>query len=129
MIEPRSYRATDPLRWTPRTLADELREQGREVSRRVACGCGVERPPDAIVDVRPLASAIRGRAEWACDVCWTGWIRTGRLTRDQWLAALGAPPELRARLARKPDPYAGRLAAPTVVSWGDQPIDGATSGL
>ena len=105
----RSHRAADPLRWTPRHLGDEIRErheravqaaeaEGKTLdepppreNERVRCRCGRSAPAFAMVDVRGLHAEVTGGQEYACDACWTGWIRRKRLTRTEWLRALGAP--------------------------------------
>lgn len=108
----RSHRSANPRKWTPRHWGDELKEkharkkeearakgepfaepdpQGNE---RVPCRCGRRVPAFAMVDVRSLDASVRGEAEYACDACWTTWIRTAKLTRMEWLRGLGAPAEL-----------------------------------
>lgn len=114
---PRHY--TDPLHWTPRTLADERAEAAapmRSMARGLAgamgadkesappppanpaalveCRCGARKPAWALVDVRALSESVRGAQEFACPGCWSLWIREGRLTEAEWREHLGAPEAL-----------------------------------
>ena len=93
-MPPRHY--TNPARWTPRTLEDDYRERGEGSPDYIGCGrCRRQRVPAfAMVDVRALPASIRGDAEYVCDGCWTGWIRTQVITKLAWLEMLGAPAEL-----------------------------------
>ncbi len=75
-------------------VPDEAEEPAPNGGEPVACACGRLVPAYALVDVRGLDPAVRGAQEWACDGCWTSWIRAGRLARHDWLTALGAPEEL-----------------------------------
>lgn len=87
---------------TPPTLLDRLeageftadalprpsRERGG-CSAEARCECGRFVPLALLVDVRTLAPSgapeIAAR-QWACDACWSDWLRTGAIDRAQWLA-------------------------------------------
>lgn len=118
-MEERNYK--NPARWTPRTLRDEIREKGRgerdlpllaegraandhpvkhglpmrvdevEGDTHFLCGCGRSVPAFALVDVTRIPASVRGKQRWACDACWSAWLRDRKLTRVGWLRALGAP--------------------------------------
>ena len=69
---------------------------------KVRCpNCGIARPPMAIIDMRsfpairsPQPGAVAQTFDWACDGCWTHWVRqrwvvatTGRvLAKSEWVA-------------------------------------------
>ena len=67
------------------------------------CDCGRETNVDMLVDLRGLprelreALGVRGTA--ACDGCRERWFAEGRISRADFVAALGAPAALVARLA------------------------------
>ena len=108
----RSHRSADPFRWTPRHLGDEMSEKHRRSkagaeergeafreppprgNERTQCRCGRLVPAFAMVDVRALDAGVTGGQEFACDACWSAWIRNGKLTRMEWLRGLGAPDKL-----------------------------------
>lgn len=94
--------------WRPKSLLEAI-ENGEQVSietdknGRYKCpNCGSRRPAAAIVDVRELP-IVEG---WACDSCWSGWLREGRdidgngpvadriKWREQWAKAHKAPDEV-----------------------------------
>ncbi|MDB4948900.1 MAG: hypothetical protein JWM27_1549 [Gemmatimonadetes bacterium] len=39
-------------------------------------------------------AAVAGGEEYACDACWTGWVRGGHIARHELARALGAPEAL-----------------------------------
>ena len=101
----RSYK--NSASWTPRTYADELNERGGERAMAgltgdavrtgpgdtggrvyIRCACGRKKAAFVMVDVRSLPAEVRGDQEWACDVCWRLWIKTGKISRAEWLRAL-----------------------------------------
>ncbi|MGK2933696.1 MAG: hypothetical protein ACSLFE_00425 [Gemmatimonadaceae bacterium] len=65
------------------------------------CGCGRETNADMMIDVRPLPGAVRGTAEYLCDACVETVFRTKRMTRVAFNTALGAPPAVVAKAARR----------------------------
>lgn len=101
-------------KWSPRNFADHLvaRKRGEltpaaeadaelktrsvpwsDVPQCQCPSCGAWTWPFALVDVRALPIP----ETWACDGCWTHWIRTGRivdgaaLDKVKWLELHGAP--------------------------------------
>ncbi len=55
------------------------------------CKCGVIVQLWRLIDVRHLPAAITGGEAFACDGCWSRWIRTKRLSKSDWFAHHGAP--------------------------------------
>lgn len=112
------------MMWRPNSLAEAI-ESGYDVSDwetrqrarlQYRCGCGLFAQPERIIDVRHLPID----EDWACDGCWTDWQRTGRAIDDgpnspkdrrewrlRWVKALGAPVEVRDKVAnaKPPDKY------------------------
>lgn len=73
------------------------------------CRCGRRVPADMMVDLEPPAVAAarvptsvrafayrqRGAVDarrFACDGCWTHWVRIGLIDKHEFRAAIGAPP-------------------------------------
>lgn len=95
----------------------ELEEAGDPIARRLIeqngaqyfrCRCDRVVTTDTMVDLEPpgvtaarvpttiRAYAIRKRAavddrRFACDGCWTSWVRAGRIERNSFRRAIGAP--------------------------------------
>lgn len=81
-------------------LPDDLKLQRFErVPGRVdvVCSCRSIVQTWRMVDVRSLPDNITRGEKFACDGCWTRWIRERKLTKSDWLELLGAPAELVAK--------------------------------
>lgn len=92
--------------WRPDSLKESLTEGAsfvRDRHGRYQCpNCRAFRTAAVIIDVRHLPIP----EDWACDVCWTKWERTGRIVdgrgsingrfdwRRRWVIAHGAPREI-----------------------------------
>ena len=90
--------------WKALTLHDDVAHPSHPTNRSgapnghlVACGlCGREQAADMMLDVRPIAAALRASLDWArhdfiCDGCRETPHRDGRITHEQLATALGAP--------------------------------------
>ena len=90
--------------WRPDSLQESLQDGEsfvRDRHGRYQCpNCSAFRSAAIIIDVRALPIP----EDWACDVCWTHWERTGRIVdggdaiaagrfewRRRWVLAHGAP--------------------------------------
>ena len=86
--------------WSPKTHAGKNHLPTREMpqgGKQVQCPCcGHWQWDFAVVDVRKLNIP----EDWACDGCWTHWIRTKRevdgqpLTRAHWIRLHKGPQDL-----------------------------------
>jgi len=95
-------------------LPDAVRERiaalpGGGSSILAHCGCGRTTQSFALVDCRDFPDGVVARIEaherarlgegytwdgWACDGCWTAWIRDGLLMKSDWIELHGGPDEL-----------------------------------
>jgi hypothetical protein len=68
---------------------------GLEDNPPVRCACGRTTNADMLVDVRAIPELVRRswgfRGDFACDACREGAFRAGRVERDAFFLALGAP--------------------------------------
>lgn len=93
-----------PTAWTAPTYATALVELGLalEPNGPALCPCGRRTNADMLTDLRQVPEATR--AAWGfggtfgCDACRERAFREGRVTRRDFYAALGAPPEVLERL-------------------------------
>lgn len=89
------------MRWMAPTMKDALGGEGNPL---VTCACGRRTNADMLVDLRGLPPGLRARAqeragqEFACDACRSRAIRLRRVTREEVMRALGAPPEVLERI-------------------------------
>lgn len=64
--------------------------------------CSRRVPLSVMVDLRGIAEI---EEQWACDGCWSQWVREGReiggepLTKRRWCEIVGAPVEVQERFA------------------------------
>lgn len=126
----RHYR-DDSEKFTPRNFVDECEEAGRPVPAAVRCpGCQRIVPPFVLVDVRALPPEHTDGQPWACDGCWTRWLRERRFDLVDWLGWHGAPRVVLERHAKKPNPFGARggpprdlarYPAPAAVVWRGHP--------
>jgi hypothetical protein len=74
--------------WPRPSMAQNL---GLTEPRKVRCSCGVRVWAIDLVDVSPLPGAVRGDARYWCGGCRERAFADGRITREGYLLAMGAP--------------------------------------
>lgn len=65
-----------------------------------ACACGRVVPTDMLVDVRGLPAAVRADRTHLCDGCRERLLRSGQLSRVDFVRALGAPRDVITKVER-----------------------------